>query len=121
MRQALKIKCWKCGEVFTMSAEISRKPGPLVEAAFPCPFCGTTNQVIVRADQVKSSTLYRDGQAAETVELEKLGALLGYVFEGTPLPAEGLMYYPPRPVPDPPPPKPTPPEKPTSSDKEGSK
>ncbi len=121
MRQALKIRCWKCREVFTMSAEISRKRGPLVEAALSCPFCKTTNQVTVHADQVKSNVLHRDGQAAEMVELEKLGVLLGYVFEGTPLPPEGLMYYPPRPVPDPPPPKPTPPEKPTSSDKERSK
>jgi phage FluMu protein Com len=86
MRQALKIKCWKCEKEFEMSAEVSRKPGPLVEAAIPCPFCKTTNQVTVRADQVKSTVLYRDGQAVEAVE-EKPGALLGQVFEGQP-PAE---------------------------------
>lgn len=86
MRQALKIKCWKCGEVITMSAEVSRKPGPLVEAALPCPFCGTANQVIVRANQVKSSVLYRDGQSGEAVELEKPGALLSQVFDGMSLP-----------------------------------
>ena len=86
MRQALKIKCWKCGEVFTMSAEVSHKPGPLVEAALPCPFCETTNQVTVRADQVKSGVLYRDGQSVEAVELNRPGALLGQIFDGMPLP-----------------------------------
>ena len=84
MRQALNIKCWKCEKIFTMSAEVSRKPGPLVEAAIPCPFCKTTNQVTVRADQMKSTVLYRDGQAVEAVELDKPGALLGQAFEGTP-------------------------------------
>lgn len=127
MRQALKIKCWKCGEVFTMSAELSQKPGLLLEAAIPCPFCETVNQVTVRADQVQDTVSYRDGQSVEAIFLERPGALLSYLFEGTPLPPEGLMYYPPRPVPDPPPPQPTPPEKPTSpnklipSDKEHSK
>ncbi len=84
MRQALNIKCWKCGEVFTMSAEVSRNPGPLVEAAIPCPFCKTTNQVTVRAGQMKSTVLYRDGHPAEVVDLDKPGALLGQVFEGQP-------------------------------------
>lgn len=84
MRQALKIKCWKCGEVFTMSVEVSRKLGPLVEAAIPCPFCKTTNQVTVRAGQMKSTVLYRDGQSVETVDLDQPGALLGQVFEGQP-------------------------------------
>ena len=84
MRQALKIKCWKCEKVFTMSAEVSRKLGPLVETAIPCPFCETINQVIVRADQVKSTVLYRDGQSVDAVELEKPGALLGQIFEGAP-------------------------------------
>ena len=84
MRQALNIKCWKCENVFTMSAEVSHKPGPPVEKAVPCPFCKTTNQVTVRADQVKSTVLYRDGQTAEAVELEQPGALLGQVFAGTP-------------------------------------
>jgi len=84
IQQALNIKCWKCGKVFTMSAEVSHKPGPLVEKAVPCPFCKTTNQITVRADQVKSTVLYRDGQSVEAVELEKPGALLGQVFEGAP-------------------------------------
>lgn len=110
-RQALKIECWKCREVFTMSVELSGKLDPLVEAVIPCPFCETSNQVTVRADQVKSTILYRDGQSAEMVELEKPGALLGYLFQGAPLPSDGLMYYPPRPIPDPPPPKPIPPDK----------
>ena len=31
MRQALKIKCWDCEEVFTASAEVFTQPGgPLV-------------------------------------------------------------------------------------------
>lgn len=84
MRQPLQIKCWKCKEVFTMSAKPSRKPGPLVEMALPCPFCEAVNQVTVRANQVKSGVLYRDGQTAEAVELDQPGALLGQVFEGTP-------------------------------------
>ncbi len=83
-RQALNIKCWKCEEVFTMSAEVSNKPGPLVEKAVSCPFCKTTNQVTVRADQVKSIVLYRDSESVEAVELEKPGALLGQVFAGAP-------------------------------------
>ncbi|MDS4041514.1 MAG: hypothetical protein RKP20_10090 [Candidatus Competibacter sp.] len=86
-RQALNIKCWKCEVVFTMSAKVSNKPGPLVEAAIPCPFCKTTNQVTVRADQVKSTVLYRNGQSVEAAELDKPGVLLGQVFEGQP-PAE---------------------------------
>jgi phage FluMu protein Com len=84
MRQALEIKCWKCREVFTMGAEVSRKPGPLVEVAIPCPFCQTTNQATVRADQVKFTVLYRDGQSAEAVELDQPGAFKDQVFEGTP-------------------------------------
>lgn len=82
--QALKIKCWKCEDVFTMSTEVSNKPGLQVEKAVPCPFCKTTNQVTVRAGQVKSTVLYRDGQSVEAVELEKPGALLGQVFAGAP-------------------------------------
>ncbi|MDS4025725.1 MAG: hypothetical protein RKO25_01840 [Candidatus Contendobacter sp.] len=85
-RQALKVKCWKCEDVFTMSAEVSNKPGPLVEKAVPCPFCKTTNQVTVRAGQVKSTVLYRDGYSAEVIELNRHGALLGQIFEGMPLP-----------------------------------
>jgi phage FluMu protein Com len=83
MRQALKIKCWKCSEVFTSSAEISNvKSGPLVDSVIPCPFCQTSNQVTVHASQVKTATLYRDGEAAETLYLDKPGALLEQVFDG---------------------------------------
>lgn len=118
MRQALNIKCWQCGEVFTMSAKLSQKPDSRVEAAAPCPFCQAVNQVIVRAEQVQATVSYKDGQSLEAVSLEKPGALLSYIFGGTPLSPEGLMhYYPPRPTPDPPPPKPTPPDRPTSPDK----
>ncbi|MDS4028521.1 MAG: hypothetical protein RKO66_00370 [Candidatus Contendobacter sp.] len=110
MRQALNIKCWKCEKVFTMSAELSQKPDLLVEAETPCPFCQAVNQVIVRADQVQATVSYKDGQSVRTLELDGPGALLGQIFKG-------LMYYPPRPVPDPPPPKPTPPDRPTPPDK----
>lgn len=68
-----------------MGAEVSRKPGPLVEVAIPCTFCQTTNQVTVRADQVKSGALYRDGQSADVIELNRPGALLGQILEGMPL------------------------------------
>lgn len=87
MPRALQVKCWKCKDTFTMSAEPSRKLGPLVEAKISCPFCEAINQVTVRTGQLKSVILYRDGQSAETIELEKPGALLGQVFEGAP-PAE---------------------------------
>ena len=84
MRQALKIKCWNCKDIFTISAEPSRKPGPLVEAKISCPFCESINQITVRPGQLKSTVLYRDGQSAETVDLDQPGALRGQVFEGTP-------------------------------------
>ncbi|NMQ19515.1 hypothetical protein E4P82_10105 [Candidatus Competibacter phosphatis] len=84
MRQALQVKCWKCKDAFTMSAEPSRKLGPLVEAKISCPFCEAINQVTVRAGQLKSVILYRDGESVEAVDLDKPGALLGQVFEGTP-------------------------------------
>lgn len=84
MRQALQVNCWKCKDAFTMSAEPSRKLGPLVEAKISCPFCEAINQVTVRAGQLKSVILYRDGESVEAVDLDKPGALLGQVFEGTP-------------------------------------
>lgn len=84
MRQALQVKCWKCKDAFMMSAEPSRKLGPLVEAKISCPFCEAINQVTVRAGQLKSVILYRDGESVEAVDLDKPGALLGQVFEGTP-------------------------------------
>lgn len=84
MPQVLQVKCWKCKDAFTMSAEPSRKLGPLVEAKISCPFCEAINQVTVRAGQLKSVILYRDGESVEAVDLDKPGALLGQVFEGTP-------------------------------------
>ena len=60
MDQILKIKCWKCSDVFTMRAEVADAPSPnRVDVMLPCPYCETDNQVTVRQDQVKVTELYR--------------------------------------------------------------
>ncbi len=83
MRQALKIKCWDCEEVFTPSAEVSTQPGgPLVNVVVVCLFCNVPNQVTLRANQLQSTTLYRGGDLVETVDLSQPGALLNQVFAG---------------------------------------
>ncbi|HRC73541.1 MAG TPA: hypothetical protein PK880_13565 [Candidatus Competibacter sp.] len=112
MRQPLKIKCWNCENVFTISAELSRKPDLLVETEVPCPFCEAANQISIDTDQVKSGVSYRDGQSSEAIDFSRPGVLLDRIFKGVPPPppSSGQSYYPPRPIPDPSP-EPTPPDK----------
>lgn len=82
MRQAINIKCWSCKEVFTTSAEPAAQPSPLVDTVVPCPLCGTSNRITIRAGKVASKTLYRGENAAESLDLSRPGALLDRVFDG---------------------------------------
>lgn len=85
MRQALQVRCWKCQEVFTMSAEPQLDPPSLnlVDVQVACPYCGVANRVTVSADQVRIITVDRGGSGA-AVDLSQSGALLDFVFDGQP-------------------------------------
>jgi len=82
MRQAIQVECWNCRTVFTMSAEPSTGDGPLVDVAVPCPFCNSLNKITIRADQVKTNTLYKGSGKAGKPDLSQPGALLDQVFPG---------------------------------------
>lgn len=89
MEQIIRIKCWKCGEMFTMRAEVADVPSPnFVETVLPCPYCDTANQVTIREDQVKTTTLYRKPDDAGNAEPASAGPLPDNVYEGAPPPDE---------------------------------
>ncbi len=84
MRQALQVRCWKCQEVFTMSAEPQLDPPSLnlVDVQVSCPYCGVANRVTVPADQVRIITVHRGEGSGAAVDLSQPGALLDFVFDG---------------------------------------
>ena len=81
MKQLLQIRCWKCHDVFTMSAELNTDPpgANLVDVLVPCPYCGKANRVTVSQEQVRTVTVHRGGAA---VDLSQPDALREQVFDG---------------------------------------
>ena len=82
MRQLLQIRCWKCQEIFTMSAEMETDPpgANRVDVLVPCPYCDTANRVTVSPDQVRIVTVHRGAGAA--VDLSQSDALYDQIFDG---------------------------------------
>ena len=85
MEQVLRIKCWKCGEVFSMRAEVAAEPSPnRVETVLPYPYCETDNQVIIREDQVKAVELFRKAGDSGAAEPAPAGPLPDIEYDGAP-------------------------------------
>jgi hypothetical protein len=84
MRQALKVKCYHCQDIFTLTAEMEADPPSAnrVNVLVPCPFCDNDNQVTVWEDQIRAVTIHRGEGADRAVDLSQPGALLNQVFQG---------------------------------------
>ncbi len=82
--QAIRFRCHKCREVFTIGAQLSQGASNLlVETIVPCPDCGEDNQITVAENQVEMITVDRGKRHGESrgIDLPR-GVLLGQVFEG---------------------------------------
>jgi hypothetical protein len=79
MRQALKVKCYRCQDIFTLAVEMEADPPSAnrVNVLVPCPFCDNDNQAKVWEDQLRTVNIHRGEGAGTAVDLSQPGSEFG--------------------------------------------